>query len=147
MRYTVFMRIKSEQVLQEVAEQFIQTLQPKKSGATIIALQGDLGAGKTTFVRACLRALGVDASITSPTFVLQKEYDLKGQKWEKALHIDAYRLEKYSDLAALDWEKNTQQNTTLIFVEWPEQVGVQKNADSVVNFEYISETEREVVIG
>ena len=90
--------------------------------ATIIGLSGHLGAGKTAFVKAVARILGVAEEVTSPTFVIMKIYPLVGTQWKQLIHIDAYRLEKGTELAALKFAALAQDPSNLIFVEWPEHV-------------------------
>src|SRR3989338_10955167 len=70
----------------------------KRRGALVIGLVGDLGAGKTTFIQAFLRVLGVHGHITSPTFVLIKNYKLRMQNYGRVYHIDCYRIKKSSEL-------------------------------------------------
>ena len=103
-----------------------------KDEAVIVGLSGHLGAGKTAFVKAVAKALGVKEEVTSPTFVLMKLYGLnpigtlKGFPWNRLVHIDAYRLERPEELEALDWEALVADRNNLIMVEWPENVGLDK---------------------
>lgn len=92
---------------------------------TILTLSGPLGAGKTTFVQALARALGVTSRPRSPTFSLLRTYVLPKeiQGIRRLVHIDAYRLETISDLYALDLEGELAEPGTVIALEWPEQVG------------------------
>jgi tRNA threonylcarbamoyladenosine biosynthesis protein TsaE len=83
----------------------------------VLALHGDLGAGKTTFVRGLARAWGIAEAITSPTFNLYSLY--KGER--NLLHLDAYRLESSADLDALMLEDFLQPPWCLA-VEWPERI-------------------------
>ena len=83
----------------------------------VLALHGDLGAGKTTFVRGLARAWGIAEAITSPTFNLYSLY--KGKR--NLLHLDAYRLESSADLDALMLEDFLQPPWCLA-VEWPERI-------------------------
>lgn len=113
-------RLSLEQ-LEEKAAAFIQTLRPKKE-ATVVTLAGDLGAGKTTFARAAARALGIKRSVTSPTFVLMKRYDLVRQPFRHLVHIDAYRIQDVEELEALQWKRLLRNPRNLIVIEWPERV-------------------------
>ena len=63
-----------------------------KSGASILALYGDLGAGKTTFTQTLGEILGIKEDITSPTFVIMKRYQTANESFRSLIHIDAYRL-------------------------------------------------------
>jgi len=95
----------------------------KKDSATIIALLGDVGVGKTTLVQQFAQHLGITESITSPTFVIQKEYEVVAHPWvTKLVHIDAYRLEGRTELEYLGWKDLIKNPETLIIMEWPEMV-------------------------
>ncbi|HEY4517000.1 MAG TPA: tRNA (adenosine(37)-N6)-threonylcarbamoyltransferase complex ATPase subunit type 1 TsaE [Candidatus Paceibacterota bacterium] len=108
--------------MQRFARSFISTLQPEIGTATVVALSGELGAGKTTFAQALARALGVEETVNSPTFVIEKIYALSHQKWQRLIHIDAYRLKSAEELRALGWERMVADKNNLIVIEWPENV-------------------------
>lgn len=129
------MRTHSAEELHKAAAEFVAGLSPRET-ATIVALSGELGAGKTTFVQGVARALGVDESVTSPTFVLEKMYLLKGQKWQRLIHIDAYRLESEHELEVLGWHKLAADPGNLILIEWPEKVSELIPTDAIsIRFE------------
>lgn len=107
--------------LQGKAGVFIRALRPR-THATVVALAGELGAGKTTFAQAATQALGVRRSVTSPTFILMKRYDLSGQAFKRLIHIDAYRMQDSEELDALGWERLLKDPKNLILIEWPERV-------------------------
>ena len=97
--------------------------------ALVIGLSGHLGAGKTAFTKIVAKTLGVEEEVTSPTFVIMKMYEMNAQNlvpWKRLVHIDAYRLERSEELAALDWEKLVADKNNLILIEWPENVGLKE---------------------
>ena len=102
------------------------------SAPTILALSGPLGAGKTTFVQALAEVLGVEDRPRSPTFSLLRTYLVPRERngIRRLVHIDAYRLEKASDVYALDLEGEFAEPGTIVAMEWPEQVG-----DALLAFE------------
>ncbi|MDO8231847.1 MAG: tRNA (adenosine(37)-N6)-threonylcarbamoyltransferase complex ATPase subunit type 1 TsaE [bacterium] len=101
---------------------FVHTLSPGTK-ATLVTLSGELGAGKTAFTKAVARALGVEETVSSPTFVLEKIYLLPDdQSFKRLIHIDAYRLEKGSELAPLGFDEFMQDSGNLILLEWPGKV-------------------------
>ncbi len=114
------------------ASRFANALVPTTRGATLVTLSGELGAGKTSFTKAVARTLGVEDIVTSPTFVLEKIYLLPpklghrtskfGPVFKRLIHIDAYRLEKGSDLTPLGFDELMQDASNLILLEWPEKV-------------------------
>ena len=89
-----------------------------KSG-DVVCLEGDLGAGKTTFTQGLAAALGVDGRVTSPTFCLVQEHRGKGAY---LVHMDLYRLHGEEDVVAIGWEDYLADGAILV-VEWPERAG------------------------
>jgi N-acetylmuramate 1-kinase len=112
--------------LEVEAARFARALAPRERGATLVTLSGELGAGKTAFAKAVAGALGVEEVVTSPTFVLEKIYLLPlgghASKFERLVHIDAYRLSRGSDLAPLGFDELMRDAGNLILFEWPERV-------------------------
>ncbi len=106
----------------ELAADFAAKLPPQTDMATVVALSGELGAGKTTFAQAVTKTLGVKETVNSPTFVIQRMYALANQKWQRLVHIDAYRLKSADELRALGWEEIVADKDNLIVIEWPENV-------------------------
>jgi len=83
----------------------------------LVTVEGDLGAGKTTLVRAALRARGVRGLITSPSFTIAQSY--RGRDGERLHHLDLYRLTPGADVSLFAWEDYLTPDA-LTFVEWPE---------------------------
>lgn len=135
----------SQNELPQFAERFIQSL-PTEKGATafIVNLSGDLGAGKTAFVQACAKILGVGMSVTSPTFVIMRKYDIHHPVFKRMVHIDAYRLSS-EDTDTISWSIESADPASLIFVEWPLQMpgGVPKWTRSL-KFSVLGENERDI---
>ena len=115
------MEIIGLEAMQGEAARFVATLKPQ-SVATVVTLSGDLGAGKTTFVQGVAKALGVEETVTSPTFVLEKIYELRERSYKRLIHIDACRLENAHELQALGWREILSDPSNLILLEWPERV-------------------------
>ncbi len=121
----------------EVAKGFFETL---KSGekATVVALSGELGSGKTAFSQAVGSILGVKENISSPTFVIQKIYPIDFKEFKNLIHIDAYRLDKETELLHLGWEEIISEPENLILIEWPERVeGIIPNDAKKISFEHL----------
>ncbi|NII52996.1 tRNA (adenosine(37)-N6)-threonylcarbamoyltransferase complex ATPase subunit type 1 TsaE [Luteibacter sp. SG786] len=94
-----------------------QQLASLLQGGLVVYLHGDLGAGKTTFARAFLRALGVGERVKSPTYSLIEGYDLEGRR---AFHLDLYRI---ADPGELEWLglDSLAEPGAIVLVEWPER--------------------------
>lgn len=90
--------------------------------AVVLALSGDLGAGKTTLVQTIARDLGVIEVVTSPTFVIMKQYETSDKYFSKLIHIDAYRIEDVTEMKPLGFENLLKQANTLICIEWAERI-------------------------
>ena len=94
----------------------------------VVAISGDLGAGKTTLVRAICRGYGVRAEVTSPTFALVHEYESpRGPVY----HLDLYRLAHVDELTNIGWD-DIMSSYALVAVEWPERAGDRLPAGSVL---------------
>lgn len=94
----------------------------ENGGALILALTGELGSGKTTFVQAFARALGVEDKILSPTFVILKKFPIPDSSFDVLYHIDCYRLEEPEELLKLGFEDIIKQPQHLVIVEWADKV-------------------------
>lgn len=107
------------------AREWLERLSTNSSqggGAIVTGLSGHLGAGKTAFVKALAKHLGITEEITSPTFVIMKIYPTKNDLWKNLIHIDAYRLESGKEFNILGFDKLATDKNNLIVVEWPENV-------------------------
>ena len=111
------------------AKKFVEAIidsYTEDSNALVVGLSGELGSGKTTFMKGVAKALGVTETVTSPTFVIMKTYNLQpttyNPNFNMLIHIDVYRLEKEKELLALGWEELKKDPESIIFIEWPEKV-------------------------
>ncbi len=108
-------RINSLETMQEAAKEFIN----KIGTAKVLAFYGKMGAGKTTFIKAICKVLGVDDVITSPTFALVNEYtDGKGNP---IYHFDFYRIRKLEEVYDMGYEDYFYSNQ-ICLLEWPELI-------------------------
>ena len=92
---------------------------PEDSKELLLALSGELGAGKTTLARALLRSLGVSGPVRSPTYTLVEPYDVARGK---VLHFDLYRLVGADELELIGY-RDLRSASLLALVEWPERGG------------------------
>ena len=101
--------------LQAAGEAVGRSLQP----GAVVTFEGDLGAGKTTFIQAVVRGLGVSQPATSPTYALVHRY--QGARGP-VFHLDCFRLRSPDEAADLDWEGLLAEGDAIL-VEWPERAG------------------------
>lgn len=135
----------SIEALSKEATEFLKTLSKKESEATIVALKGDLGSGKTTFVKEIAKHLGIKDHITSPTYVLEKVYPIGLEGFTHLVHIDAYRFEKEDEVKTLGWDEVKKSPENLVFIEWPERVLPSILGDvRTVSFEVVDENTRDI---
>ncbi len=102
-----------------------QTLVRRGPGRTarVIALYGELGAGKTTFVKGFASALKARGRVVSPTFIIVRRMPIARGPFKNLFHIDAYRLNRSSDAKDLDLKKILSESKNIIIIEWPERLG------------------------
>ncbi len=134
--------------MHKLATDFAAGLRASEIGATVVGLYGDLGAGKTSFTQGVAKALGVGDQVVSPTFVIEKIYELSDKPFHHLIHIDAYRLEHSDELLHLGWRDITADPGNLILIEWPERVAGIMPPHIKITFKTLEkQDEREVEIG
>ena len=112
------------------AKRFASTLK----GGEVITLQGDLGAGKTTFVKGLALGLEITNVVNSPTFVLMKVYPIdKGSM--QLVHIDTYRVGSSRDLVEIGVLDYLGHKDTIVVVEWPEKITDLLHGKNVISLE------------
>ena len=131
-------------------QNFAQKLVRSIKGGEIIALEGDLGSGKTTFVQGLASGLGIEEQITSPTFVLIKKHRIKiqvsGFKFQDFYHIDCYRLQKAWQLQELGFEEIISDPKNIVVIEWAEKIDEILPEDRIViRFEFIGGERRKMI--
>lgn len=107
--------IKNVGALADAARTFIEAMDQ----ATVFAFRGEMGAGKTTFIKAICEALGVEDTINSPTFAIVNEY--RSATAELIYHFDCYRIKKEEEALDFGFE-DYMDSGALCFIEWPENV-------------------------
>ncbi|MDD4609824.1 MAG: tRNA (adenosine(37)-N6)-threonylcarbamoyltransferase complex ATPase subunit type 1 TsaE [Bacteroidaceae bacterium] len=108
--------IKSVEQLHSAAQQFIKAIE----GKTVFAFYGEMGVGKTTFIKAICEELGVKDVINSPTFSIVNEY-LSETTGERIFHFDFYRINKVEEAYDFGYEDYFYSDS-ICFIEWPELI-------------------------
>ncbi len=91
--------------------------------AIILALQGELGAGKTTFTQGFFRGLGLKRIPASPTFIFMRRTAFRKNGFKNIFHVDAYRAKRAEDLTLLGLPGIFKNPENIVLVEWPEKLG------------------------
>ena len=165
---------KSEEETQKVAGNLAVKIikgpaSPRLAGlrrASVIALEGELGAGKTTFVKGFAKALSVKVKVKSPTFTLMKEYKIpslkkpqntnhktqinpkfKTSNSKHLIHIDCYRVKDHKDLAILDLKTIFNPPDNIVLIEWPERISKILPKKLIrVHIDHVSKNKRKIGI-
>ena len=123
-------------------EQLGERLAKAVSGGAVIAMYGDLGAGKTAFVRGMARGMGLTCHVSSPTFTIVNEY--LGER--ELIHFDMYRLSGAEELFDIGWEDYISRGAVCV-VEWSENVQDAFFGDEIkVTIDKLSDTGRRISI-
>lgn len=113
----------TQEVASDLAKKIINL---RLNSALVVALEGELGAGKTVFVKALAKALGVKDKIKSPTFVLMRKYklipSLKFRYLRYLYHLDCYRLRDEKDISALGIHEIFKESHNIVAIEWSDRV-------------------------
>ena len=128
----------SDKETEAIGEQFGRTV----ADGTVVAMYGDLGAGKTAFVRGMARGMGIDERVSSPTFTIVNEY--LGDR--TLIHFDMYRLGSADELFDIGWEDYLARGAVCA-VEWSENVEEAFYGDEIrLTIEKTSDTSRKITI-
>lgn len=134
----------SLQETQAIARQIIASLDSEH----VVALYGDLGAGKTTFSQGIGKALGIERHLQSPTFTIVKVYSIPSHsQFETLQHVDLYRLEKESEMKAIGLDELIDDPKSLVLIEWADKLGTSLPKNRIdVFLEYVDESKRKLVV-
>ena len=128
--------VKNLKQTQKLAKKFAKTL----VGGERILLNGDLGAGKTTFTKFLAKSLGVKDEVTSPSFTILKQY--KGKKLN-INHFDLYRVEEIEELREMGFDEFLDNDeSSILLIEWGERANLDKTKFININIQKIDENKR-----
>lgn len=135
------MTISSAEEMQRFAARFARTL----TGGEVIALSGDLGAGKTVFVKGLARGLGIEETVSSPTFTLMEAH--AGGRL-LLCHYDAYRLGSFDEAEAAGLTEYFGRPDCVCAVEWGENLGAEflRMVTTEIRIGIVGENERELTV-
>jgi len=136
------MLTKSKAQTQKIAIRLAKSITANRSdhsvGATVIALIGDLGSGKTAFTQGFIKSLGIKTHVPSPTFVIYRKYPILGSRTSKRsgryqevrlpkdfkniYHFDLYRIQKPKEIIDLNFKKIIKNPENIVLIEWPKAI-------------------------
>lgn len=140
------------QKTQKLAERIIKEILSAKGrkNAAVLALEGELGGGKTTFAQGLARALGVKEKITSPTFVIMRRFQLNNcpiDQLDNLYHIDCYRLKSSKELNELGIAEILKNPKNLVVIEWADKAKslIPKEATWII-FKWEDQNRRKITV-
>ncbi len=138
----------TEKIAYDLAKEVLAGL--SKNESKVFALEGELGAGKTTFVKGFAKGLGIKNKISSPTFVLMKRYVFKksgGAGNHLLYHLDAYRLRNEKDLIALGIEEIILNPLAVVLIEWSDRVkNILPDSYTKIHIDHLADNLRKIEI-
>ncbi|HLD70799.1 MAG TPA: tRNA (adenosine(37)-N6)-threonylcarbamoyltransferase complex ATPase subunit type 1 TsaE [Negativicutes bacterium] len=147
----------TQKIAADVAERVLAAA-PKKS-ATVLGLEGDLGAGKTTFLQGFARGLGIKEVVNSPTFIIMKKFQItnsksqtnpnnQNPKFKTFYHFDLYRLEDEKEFEFFNFTEIISNPKNIVAIEWPEKI-TRILPEAIISIQFIhkSSTQRALNIG
>ncbi len=134
----------SEKDTIEIAKDFAKTL----NGGEVICLHGNLGAGKTTFMKGVAEFFKIEQDeIISPTFIIANQLQTKDEKIKNIIHIDAYRIEDEDNMLETGILEYFEDKNSVVFVEWSEKIKSYIPDNSInIYFEIKDQNKREIKI-
>ena len=133
-------KLDNEEKTKQLATDFAKRLKP----GDLVVLNGDLGAGKTTFTRYNFEALGAKGVVNSPTFAIMKVYE---SPVAELYHFDTYRIDVNEAIESGFDEILSNRQGKIIFIEWSENIApLLQNITYTINLKYLTENEREIEI-
>lgn len=131
----------------EDTKEFARSLSSKIKPNDVLALYGELGAGKTTFVRYLTEALGISSRVQSPTFVIVRKYVGGNGAIKTINHMDLYRLTDINEIKDLGIEDLISEPNSITIIEWPELIADELPKNTInIKFEIVDENERNIRI-
>jgi tRNA threonylcarbamoyladenosine biosynthesis protein TsaE len=115
--------------------------------AKIIALEGDLGGGKTTFLKGFAKGLGIREKILSPTFIIFRKFEIRNSKFKNFYHVDCYRIEKIKEILNLGFREIIKDPKNIVAIEWAEKIKkILPKKVIKIKFKILGKKRREILI-
>lgn len=131
----------------EIGENLAKKILKGKIKKRILLLEGDLGSGKTTFLKGFAKGLSIKERILSPSFVIFKRFGIKNKKFKNFYHFDCYRIKDKKEVLKLGLKKILKDKKNIVAFEWPEIIEriLPKNKIKII-FKILTKKKRELII-
>ncbi|MDO8574709.1 MAG: tRNA (adenosine(37)-N6)-threonylcarbamoyltransferase complex ATPase subunit type 1 TsaE [bacterium] len=140
---------KSANETKKVAALLAKTIKerPLSKTALVVASEGNLGSGKTTFIQGLAAGLGVKESVLSPTFLILKQFSIVLKNYKNFYHIDAYRLKNSEELLELGFKDLLNNPENIIVIEWADKIKKILPKDILwIIFENLGKNRRRIIL-
>jgi len=135
----------TKQVGREFARSVLRELKSPEKHATVVALSGPLGGGKTTFAQGFAEGLGVKEKVKSPTFILMRSFALRSKKFTHFYHLDCYRLTSAREARSIGLPEVLSDHKNLVLIEWADNIQSALPRRRIhITFSHRHETERNI---
>ncbi|MBZ9572873.1 tRNA (adenosine(37)-N6)-threonylcarbamoyltransferase complex ATPase subunit type 1 TsaE [Patescibacteria group bacterium] len=142
-KYFTFSPSQTEALGKKMAREILKTSPGKR--AVIIGLEGDLGGGKTTFLKGFAKGLGIKKKILSPTFIILKKFKVQSSKFKVFYHIDCYRIEKPKEILDLGFKEIIADQKNIVSVEWADRIRkILPKRKILIKFEFLNKKTRRI---
>jgi tRNA threonylcarbamoyladenosine biosynthesis protein TsaE len=128
-----------------LAKKFLK--EKKQKRARVLGLEGELGGGKTTFLKGFAKGLGIKEKILSPTFIIMKRFAIYRLPFTNFYHIDCYRIQKPKELLILGFKEIISSPKNIVAVEWADKVKkILPKETTWIKFRFINKNKRQILI-
>ena len=119
--------------------------EPLQKNAVVLALEGDLGGGKTTFLQGFARGLGIRKQVLSPTFVIAQKFAIRSTRFKNFYHLDCYRVDHPRELLGIGFKEVLAENTNIVAIEWSSRIAPLLPKDAIkITFDFVDENTRKL---
>lgn len=130
---------------EESAQKVLETRSGER--AAVLGLIGNLGGGKTTFLRGFAKGLGIKEKVNSPTFIIMRRYKMQDTRYKNFYHLDCYRLNKPREILDLGWKEIIENPKNIVAVEWAGKMKKIMPQETIwLNFEFVNDKTRKIVL-
>jgi len=140
---------KSEKETENLGKKIGKRILREKIGKSskVLALEGDLGGGKTVFLKGLAKGLGIKEKVLSPTFIILRKFQIASTKFKNFYHIDCYRIEKPKEILDLGFKEILNNPKNIVAIEWANKIKkILPKRTLKIKFKILGKKEREILI-